>query len=317
MKTDPKLDPLRTRKDFGALLQEFQRREKPEDRPSDPEKAFWKSIAFYRKLAEDRPGDAEPLRELVDSYMHLYSLLINRDQTEAARRLDDDADLTVSRLAWNYRNLPPGREQLAQFLLKRGNLWSSLNDAARAIGDYSKALEWAEDAGSKSGVYQKRGLAHSSLKHFAQARDDWQQVVDLAPAGAEAHNNLAWLLATCPDEALRDPRRAVELAAKAVELQPTQGMYWNTLGTARCRTRDWAAAVEALNQSMELRQGGDAFDWYFLAMAEWQQGNKDEARRWYDKALEWTKKNAAANEELLRFEAEAREMLEGKKEGGR
>src|SRR5262249_49747030 len=126
------------------------------------------------------------------------------------------------------------------------------------------------------------------------------------------HNNLAWLLATCPEAALRDPRRAVELASKAVELRPKEGMFRNTLGVARYRAGEWAAAIEALNKSVELRQGGDAFDWHFLAMAECQRWNKDEARRWYDKAREWTQRNAAANEELQRFEDEAKSVLEAK-----
>ena len=60
---------------------------------------------------------------------------------------------------------------------------------------------------------------------------------------------------------------------------------------------------------MELRKGGDSLDWFFLAMADWKLGNKDAARVWYDKALEWMEKNDPANEELIRFRAEAAELL--------
>src|SRR5262249_3841140 len=122
-----------------------------------------------------------------------------------------------------------------QILIERGNLWLILNEPARAIADYSGALEHVQDAASRSLVYQQLGLAHSRLGRHAEARDDWQQAVDLTPNSAEPNNNLAWLLATCPDPTLRDPHRAVALAAKGVELQPNQGMYWNTLGAARYR----------------------------------------------------------------------------------
>ena len=61
------------------------------------------------------------------------------------------------------------------------------------------------------------------------------------------------------------------------------GSYWNTLGVARYRAGDWKGAVAALEKSMPLRRGGDAFDWFFLAMSHWQLGNKDDARRWYDR----------------------------------
>ncbi len=44
-------------------------------------------------------------------------------------------------------------------------------------------------------------------------------------------------------------------------------------------------------------------------MAQWQLNNKDEARTWFDKAVEWTEKNKPGDEELLRFRAEAAELL--------
>ena len=61
---------------------------------------------------------------------------------------------------------------------------------------------------------------------------------------------------------------------------------------------------------MTLRQGGDVFDWFFLAMAHWQLGHKEEARRWYDRAVQWTEKNKREDEELGRFQAEARVLFE-------
>jgi hypothetical protein len=60
---------------------------------------------------------------------------------------------------------------------------------------------------------------------------------------------------------------------------------------------------------MELRKGGDSFDWFFLAMAHWQLGNQDQARQWYDQAVAWMEKNQPQNEELLRFRAEAEELI--------
>ena len=61
---------------------------------------------------------------------------------------------------------------------------------------------------------------------------------------------------------------------------------------------------------MELRSGGDATDWLFLAMAHWQLGDRDEARRWYNKAIGWMEEKKSDNEELERFSAEAAEFLE-------
>ncbi len=69
------------------------------------------------------------------------------------------------------------------------------------------------------------------------------------------------------------------------------------------------AAVTALEQALELRQGGDASERFFLAMAHWQQGHKDEARNWYNQAFQWMDKNGPGVEELHRFRREAAALL--------
>jgi hypothetical protein len=44
-------------------------------------------------------------------------------------------------------------------------------------------------------------------------------------------------------------------------------------------------------------------------MAYWQSGQRNEARTWYDKAIGWMDKNRPTDPELLRFRAEAAELL--------
>src|SRR5262249_23267004 len=121
---------------------------------------------------------------------------------------------------------------------------------------------------------------------------------------------LARFLATCPDLKVRNPSRAVELAKKATELAPKDGNYWNTLGVAQYRASDWKDAIAALEKSNELLKGNElSFNAFFLAMGHWQQGNKDKAREWYDRAVVWMAKNNPQDEELRRFEAEAEALL--------
>src|SRR5262245_41645232 len=128
------------------------------------------------------------------------------------------------------------------------------------------------------------------------AQGQWQEaakayvkLIEHNPKDAVNFNNLAWLLATCPDPTIRVPSRAVDLAKKAVELAPKEGNYWNTLGVAQYRAGDYGAALPALEKSMAL-QGGNPFDWFFLAMAGWQQVEKTDARKWYGQAVEWMEK---------------------------
>src|SRR5262249_26813197 len=138
--------------------------------------------------------------------------------------------------------------------------------------------------------------------------------------GPPTYNDLAWLLANCPETKFRDPTRAVKLARKAVEQAPKAGDFWNTLGVAHHRAGEEKEAIAALDKSMELRKGGDTFDWLFLAMAHHKLGQADEARKYYDRSVQWLEKNADAlakdpqhAAELKRFRTEAEDILELKK----
>lgn len=122
-------------------------------------------------------------------------------------------------------------------------------------------------------------------------------------------NNLAWHLATCPDPALRDPARAVSLATQAVELSPTSGTYWNTLGAAQYRAGNCTASLDAFGKSMELRDGGDSFDWFFVAMDYWQLGDEPRAREIYRKGVAWMQTNRPNDPELIGFKAECEELF--------
>jgi eukaryotic-like serine/threonine-protein kinase len=153
---------------------------------------------------------------------------------------------------------------------------------------------------------------------WGQAVAAYSEDIRSSPQGAgTAYNNLAWLLATCPDQQFRDPARAVALAHSAVEIEPKDGLFRNTLGVAQYRAGDGKAALGSLQRSMHLRQGGDSFTWFFLAMAHWQLGEQQEARRWYGRAVRWLEENERAlakdpsyGEQLQRFRAEAAALLD-------
>ena len=54
---------------------------------------------------------------------------------------------------------------------------------------------------------------------------------------------------------------------------------------------------------------GSSEDFFFLAMAHWQLDQKDQAREWYAKAVEWMNQNQPDDEEFTRFRAEAAALL--------
>ena len=61
--------------------------------------------------------------------------------------------------------------------------------------------------------------------------------------------------------------------------------------------------------SAKLQSATEANAAFFLAEVHWRLDQKDLARRWYDKAVEWMDKNRPDDEDLRRYRAEAAEVL--------
>jgi tetratricopeptide (TPR) repeat protein len=117
-------------------------------------------------------------------------------------------------------------------------------------------------------------------------------------------NDLAWFLLNEPDPGVADPLLALRLAGEATEAVPECGTYWNTLGAACYRTGDAATAIIALERSMLLADGGNAFDYLFLALAHAQLGHQEQARAWVTRADLWTQQHECAHPELSRLHDE-------------
>jgi eukaryotic-like serine/threonine-protein kinase len=158
-------------------------------------------------------------------------------------------------------------------------------------------------------MYQQE-LQEEAASEYKAAIDGYREDIRRIPHDAVAHERFAWMLATCADSNLRDPQEAMQLATIAVELNPVGG-NWSTLGVARYRAGNHRGAVEALLKSCECKFNKDEpSTLFFVAMAEWQLGNRDSARNWYTKAIKWIEQPPEiVSGELYRFRAEAEGLL--------
>jgi tetratricopeptide (TPR) repeat protein len=180
-----------------------------------------------------------------------------------------------------------------------------------AVAEHRAALRLKPDHGL---AHHYLGVALEELNRNEEAIAAYKAAVLCIPNHVFTHRSLAWLLANCPEPKLRDPRRALEAAHKAVALTPREFHSWKVLGMARYRVGDWKGSIEATERSITLRKGvrvGDPWQWFLLAMTHWRLGNKDEARKRYDQAVRWTDKHRPDDEELRRFRAETVTLLKG------
>jgi tetratricopeptide (TPR) repeat protein len=173
----------------------------------------------------------------------------------------------------------------------RGMIHALLHQPEQAIPDLSETIKLNE---KYLPAWMNRAGAHCELHQYEQAIADYKEAIRLDDREAHAYGGLAQLLATAADPKYRDPVQALEMAKKGTELAPRVASHWSVLGIAHVRAGEGQAAVTALDRAMKLSNGGDAFDWFILALAHWQLGNKQEARRWYDRGVAWMENNKEA-----------------------
>jgi tetratricopeptide (TPR) repeat protein len=277
------------------------------------------AIAEHRKALQLQPAEAQEHRLLAEA-LNNKGLLdeAGAEYREAIRLAPQDADnhAGLGAVLGTQGKLTEAIACFRKAIALKPTQWKAHNDLGTALrlqGDLNGAIEHHREAirikPDYAEAYSSVGAELAGQGKFAEAIASIRKTVGLQPDDPGGHNNLAWMLATCPDPKFRDPGEAVQHAKKVTELAPGIWIGWTTLGVAQYRNGDWKAALDALTKSRQLRRGDDGTDFCFLAMAHWQLGEKDKARTWYDRAVAWMDKHKPHDEELRRFRAEAAELL--------
>ncbi|HLP60645.1 MAG TPA: tetratricopeptide repeat protein, partial [Candidatus Deferrimicrobium sp.] len=100
-------------------------------------------------------------------------------------------------------------------------------------------------------LYSGLGEIYYQLKEWEKAKKAYEYAVGLNYNQPETLNNLAWLLLTAEDEALRDPKRALKLAKDSVELNEAAHTL-DTLAEAYYQNHMYPEALNTAKRSLEL-----------------------------------------------------------------
>jgi hypothetical protein len=196
------------------------------------------AVAFFTKAIEDDPAaELYKLRAIANSINRKHDAAI-ADATEAIR---------LEPMHW---------EHYAQ----RSHYRYGKKDYDKAIEDIDEAMRLKPGLTS---LTASRAFFRAKKADYAGAAKDYQEILNENGNQLGTLNNLAWLLCTCPDDDVRDGRRAVTLAEKAVELtERKNSTYLDTLAAAYAEARRFDDAVrvqqEALTDRRMVLEDGNA-----------------------------------------------------------
>jgi serine/threonine protein kinase/Flp pilus assembly protein TadD len=298
--------------DVGVRVEQLMKNGKP----AEAVKLLRNVIDEYDKQTAEFPDNREYRAGVSQGYFALIEVMLSRGKHAEAEEIIREAIDRFDKLAAAHSAVPDYQRSRAAFQRQLAQRQASDKRALEAEKSYLLAIDSYEKIIAEFPQYEDLWRVYDGLAQALaannrprEADEARRKMVEFAPNNAGTLNNLAWGFATAADANARNASLAVELAKKGIGLDPKDVQLPSTLGVAHYRAGNWQDAIEWLEKSMALRTGGDSFDRFFLAMAHWQLGNKDEARKWYAKAVEWMDANKPQDQQLLRFRAEAEELM--------
>jgi Tfp pilus assembly protein PilF len=195
---------------------------------------YWTDEGIWRDTVEKRPNNPRArLNYGVD--LHAAGRLVEAEQQlrEAVRLRETSA---------------PAHGNLGAVLCALGQTDEGIQHLERALAldpEYTTA-------------YGNLGEAYASEGQRAMAAQYFTRAVDAAPDNPFLLNRLGWLLATSPEEGVRNGSRAVEVAQRAVSITARQDvMSLETLAAAYAEVERFDEAVATEREALSLadRQG--------------------------------------------------------------
>ena len=199
-------------------------------------------------------------------------------QAEYAKAIEDIQAMSVARpnneglqqqLAVLYNlDLRPEESIKIYNGLLRNNLLPDKNEQPASVRRVIMA--------KRADLLSRRGNARLSTGEHSRAASDYDEslklfdaLVALLPKDVKSKpnrdsgllNNFAWLLATSPEDDVRDGERAIELATEAAEITEfKQAHILSTLASGYAETGDFESAIEWINKGLKVNQEAGAQD---------------------------------------------------------
>ncbi|HYP07776.1 MAG TPA: tetratricopeptide repeat protein [Bryobacteraceae bacterium] len=258
---------------------------------------YSEAAATFRQISELDPALApRAIAQLVDTYRVAKDFTKALEEADAAtKKYPEDRVLLSVRAsvladvgktdeaAATVRKLLDGKEGDRETYITLAQIY----EKGKNYGEMAKALDSADklsdDKEDRVSIAFMRGAMYEKMKRFDAAETEFRKVLEQDPKNASALNYLGYMLA---DRNVR-VADALKLIQQAVDLEPNNPAYLDSLGWAYFRLGDLAKAEQYLRRAVEgFSKDPTVHD--HLADVYAKQGNlKDAITHWQLSLKEW------------------------------
>jgi len=174
---------------------------------------------------------------------------------------------------------PKNPDLLAQL----GLLYEANKQPRKAIENYSDALAIVPD---NYLALRGRADAYLNVGKHSQAVSDYDAAMKLKADDSNMLNNFAWVLATSPDEGVRNGKRAVELGIEAAKLTEYKKPHiLSTLAASYAESGDFDKARQWSQKAVQLGQDDPELDADTKTQLKKELASYEEKKPWREKQI--------------------------------
>ena len=269
--------------------------------------SFVPAIPFAKKICELMPLDKSSMRRLAIIYfgadsLHqadsIFSYLETGNEKEpadhfylgqiAARGKD------YGRALKEFKTLTLLADTSAESWLALGSVYRLQDSLESELAAYQEGLNHMVSESSALRLFFAQGATEERNGRFDDAVGTFEKILSKAPKHSQSLNYLVYMLA---DRGVRlDYAR--DLIARALELEPENPAFLDSYGWVYYRLGKYSKSVEYLRKAVGLIADSVVYD--HLGDVLKAKGQLDEARVWWEKALQLAPNSSAIREKLGR-----------------